>query len=190
MSAPAKAHYFGRTALLGLFRSPFIHSVSIATIAVSLFAAGLTWGAVRWVDGLIRSLDAGAQMTVYLKRDASPELKPAILARIRERGGEAKVVTPEAALLRLAGELDRYGEVLQRLPKNPLPWSIEAYFAKGVRDPGTLHRLADELKTNSGVDEVDYGAKALERLSAVSNVLRLGGTGAFAIVLLMTITIV
>jgi cell division transport system permease protein len=163
--------------------------VAVATIAISLFAAGLARGVLRWIDGLIVSLDSGALMTVYLKDNAPPDIRNAVLAKIRERGGEAKIVTPEAALQSLAAELDRYGEVLQRLPKNPLPWTVEAHFSRHG-DPTGLRNLAEELKGSSGVEDVDYAEKAIERLSALSKVLRIGGTAAFVIVLVITVIIV
>ena len=50
MSAPAKAAYFGRTALLSMARAPFIHVVAVATIAIALAAYGLARMATAQVD--------------------------------------------------------------------------------------------------------------------------------------------
>lgn len=190
MSNTAKATYFWRAAFHGFLRSPFIHSVAIVTIAVSLFGAGLTQGLVRWVDSLVASLDAGAEMTVYLKDDASTEIRDAVLGAIRQRGGDGKLVSPETALKGVAAELNQYRELLLKLPRNPLPWTVEAHFSHSGRNPAALRILADELKRARGVDDVDYGEKSLERLSAISKALRFGGVVAFFVVLLMTVVIV
>ncbi|HEX8698491.1 MAG TPA: ABC transporter permease, partial [Myxococcaceae bacterium] len=70
MSTLAKVSYFWRSAAGGLRHSPFVHFIAITTIAIALFAAGLSRTAGRALDGLLASLGGEVEVTVYL----APEL--------------------------------------------------------------------------------------------------------------------
>ncbi|HLM46183.1 MAG TPA: ABC transporter permease [Myxococcaceae bacterium] len=191
MSVLAKASYFWRSAASGLRHAPFVHFVAVTTIAIALFSAGLAQAVGQMVEGLLGSLGGEVQVTVYL----SPELDEEGASVLRERmvatsGGRATLVPPQAALERLATELGDLGEALSHLPENPLPPSLELEVPPERRTPGALKALAKELRAMPGVTGVDYGEEAVERLSAISKALRVGGWVAFAVVLLTTVIIV
>jgi cell division transport system permease protein len=191
MSALAKTAYFWRSAASGLRHAPFVHFIAVTTIAIALFSAGLAQALGQRIDGLLGSLGGEVQVTVYL----SPGLDEEGATVLRERmeassGGRASLVPPQAALERLARELGDLGEALAQLPENPLPPSLELQVPAERRTPGALKALAEELRGLPGVTGVDYGEEAVERLSAISRALRVGGWVAFAVVLLATVVIV
>lgn len=191
MSVVAKTAYFWRSAAQGLRHAPFVHFIAVLTIAIALFSAGLVRSATRLLDELVGTLGGQVRLTVYLEEAASLTDAEAVERYAREQtGGAAQVITPEAALERLRGELGEVGEALGALPSNPLPPSVEVEVPAEARTPERLRALSDALKAMPHVTAVDYGEEAVARLSAIARALRYGGVAAWLIVALATIVIV
>ncbi len=187
----AKASYFTRTALGGMWRDPFVHVVAIASLAIALVGFGLARIAGAQVDGLVSALGGEVELTVYLKDNTSSEDVARLEAALKQRtGGVTKVVSPAEALGRLSEQLGTQGQALTELGANPLPWSVEVTLPPQARDPESLKALSQTLRALPFVDAVDYGADALERLGALSKGLKLASVVAFAVVFLTTIVVV
>src|ERR1700694_3914447 len=122
----AKSAFFWRAAIRGVRRSPFIHSVAVLTISIVLFAAGLARTGAQLIDSVLQALGDEVELTVYLEPGAT-EVRAQAIARALElrSGGVAAVITASAALVKLQAELGEMGSVLQGLPENPLPISIQ-----------------------------------------------------------------
>ncbi|MBJ6759319.1 ABC transporter permease [Myxococcaceae bacterium JPH2] len=191
MSALAKTAYFWRSAAGGLRHAPFVHFIAVSTIAIALFAAGLTRGASRVVDNLLSSLGGEVEVTVYLAPELGEDEVHGVHERVQQlHVGDVTVVPPEAALARLRRELGDLGEALAELPENPLPATLEVRVPPERRSPEALRVLAKELRAQPGVTSVDYGEAAVERLSAIARALRFGALVAFLVVLGTTVIIV
>jgi len=191
VSAIAKAAYFCRSAVQGVRRRPFIHLVAVVTIAVVLFAAGLARGAAQLVDSLMLAIGGDVEVTVYLQEGAAEARAGEIASALAlKTNGSAVVVSPGAAMERLRRELGELGDVLQDLPRNPLPYSIQIQLPAERRTPQELGSIAAEARRMPGVASADFGEEAVARLSAISRALRFGGLVAFAIVAFATVFIV
>ena len=191
MSLSAKTAYFGRAAMQGIRHAPFVHFIAVMTIAIALFAAGLARGGTQMLDGLIASIGGEVELTVYLKDGATEVEANEVAAALSQRtGGEARVVSPDEALARLATELGELGSTLKDLPENPLPTSVEVKVPAGARGPGALRALSAQLRQFPGVSAVDYGEEAVERLSSIARAMRYGSLVAFALVVLVTVIII
>ncbi|HME89987.1 MAG TPA: permease-like cell division protein FtsX [Myxococcaceae bacterium] len=191
MSSIAKAAYFCRAAVQGVRRRPFIHLVAVVTISVVLFAAGLARGAAQLVDSLISVIGGDAEVTVYLQEGANEARAGEIASALAlKTNGSAVVVPPDAAMERLRRELGALGDVLQDLPRNPLPYSIQIQLPAERRTPQELRSIAAEARRIAGVASADFGEEAVSRLSAIARALRYGGLVAFAIVAFATVFIV
>lgn len=187
----AKASYFARTALGGMWRDPFVHVIAIASLAIALIGFGLARIAGAQIDALVSALGGEVELTVYLKDGTSPEDLKALEAALAQRtGGETRVISPAQALGRLAEQLGPQGQALTELGANPLPWSVEVTLPPQLRDPEALKVLSGTLRALPMVEAVDYGADALERLGALSKGLKLASVVAFAVVFLTTIVVV
>jgi cell division transport system permease protein len=187
----AKASYFSRTALGGMWRNPFVHVVAIASLAIALIGFGLARIAGTQVDALVAALGGEVELTVYLKDGTSPEDLKSLEAALAQRTqGTTRVVTPAQALGRLSEQLGPQGQALTELATNPLPWSVEVTLPPLMRDADSLRALADTVRALPFVEGVDYGADALERLGSLSRGLKLASVVAFAVVFLTTIVVV
>lgn len=191
MSALSKAEYFGRSAVHGMLRSPFVHAISVLTLAIALFTLGLTRSADVWLNGLIGSLGGEVEMTVYLSDSVSLDEAPAFALVLSQRlDATTHLVSPDEALERLRRELGDAGKALESLPENPLPTSIEVTVPPALRTPEALAALAAQIRAMPQVNAVDYGAEAVARLTAIARALRYGAAVAFAIVLGVSVVIV
>lgn len=187
----AKALYFLRSALGGIRQSPFVHFVAVTTIAIALFTTGLARTASKAIEGVIARLGGEVELTVYLDESADSARAEALAALLASRtGGSALVVTSEAALQRLIEELGASGQALIGVDSSPLPVSIELRVPREKREPAVLKALAAEVGGLEDVHSVEYGQAAVERLSTIARILRLGGAAGFAVVLATTVVIV
>lgn len=191
MSAWAKAEYFGRTAVQGVRRSPFVHAISVLTLSIALFTLGLTRGADLWLNQLIDALGGEVEMTVYLSDTVHLDEAPAFALVLQQKlSAKTHLVSPDEALARLRRELGEAGDALESLPDNPLPISVEIAMPPALRSPERLAAVATQLRALPQVTAVDYGAQAVSRLSSMARALRYGAAVAFAIVLGVAVVIV
>lgn len=192
MTARSKLSYFVRTALGSMVRSPFVHVIAVASLALALIGFGLARIAGSQIDALLASLGGEVEFTVYLAPDAPPDRVEELRAALALRtGGAATLVSPAEALGRLQRELEAQGgAALGELGENPLPWSLEVKLPPAAREPAALQALAEKTRSLPFVSDVDYGAEALERLSAIARALRLAGLIALVVVSLTTVIIV
>jgi len=191
MSAYSKASYFWRSAGSGLRHAPFVHFISVLTIAIALFAVGLARGGGRLLDGMLGALGGEVEVTVYLEPELGVAHVEALRRGLEQRSeGRATYVSPGEAMERLRRELGDLGASLAELPENPLPASLELAVPEARRTPERLAQLARETRALPGVSGVDYGEEAVARLSALAAALRYGGLLGFGIVVLATVVIV
>jgi cell division transport system permease protein len=174
-----------------MVRSPFVHVIAVASLALSLVGFGLARIANDQLDALVASLGGEVEFTVYLSTDAPPEkvdeLEKALLNRT---GGTLERISPAVALGRLAAQLGEQGRALSELGDNPLPWSLELKLPAGARDAASLKQLAEKTRALPFVQGVDYGEEALDRLSVIARALRLAAIIVFALVFLTAVIVV
>lgn len=191
MSSQAKTAYFFRTAFGSMWRSPFVHIIAIATLALALVSFGLARIVSSQVEALMNALGGDVEFTVYLSPETPEEKRTELAKALAARtGGEAKIVSPAEALERLKVQLGSEGSALSKVGENPLPFSIEIALPKSARDAASLKALAEKTRSLNFVSDVDYGEDALERLNLIARALRLGALVAFVIVFLTTVIIV
>ncbi len=191
MSLISNSSYFVRTALGSMWRSPFVHLIAIASLALALVGYGVARLASDQLESLIASLGSDVELTVYLADDAPADQVEALRVALEQRThGEAVIVTPAEALGRLAQQLGDDGLALTELRENPLPASLEVKLPADGRDPAALKALATQTRAVAFVTGVDYGEEALERLSMIAKALRLVGLVVFALVFLTAVIIV
>lgn len=191
MSGVAKLLSAWRSAAEGVRHAPFVHGVAVLTLTIALFSVGLARGADGLVQALLASLGGQVTVTVYVEDGLTAQEAEALRAALATRaGGSAALVSPAQALERLGRELPEVRGLLVSLEDNPLPTSVELTVPEGRRGPEALRQLAASVRELPGVADVEWGEEAVGRLSVLARLLRLGGAVAFAVVLLVTITVV
>lgn len=176
--------YFVGRALSGMRSAPFVHGVAALTIAVALTLGACAVAVGLQARELLAHWGLRAEITLYLDLAVPDDEGVRLAALAAERsGGDARFVTPAAALERLALSLGEDGEVLRALPGNPLPPSIDVVPA-GAPSAAEVAALAAGLSGLPGVVEVDYGRTWIDRVTALARAVRVVGLIVLPLVLL------
>jgi cell division transport system permease protein len=164
--------------------SPFVHMIAVATLTLALTAYGSARLAGRALEALIDTLGDGLDVTIYLARGTTSgeALAARRAAAAIADSSEVRLVSPQAAMDRLAAQFGDQGAALGQLTENPLPWSLELRLPRTSSDPAAVRALAAKLRGVPGVEAVDYGEDAVAKLSTFEDALRRGALAVFGLV--------
>jgi cell division transport system permease protein len=119
-----------------------------------------------------------AEMSVYLKDDATKEQTDAIAA-IVDRSGLAdrrQALSKADAIARFREDFPDLGAAATQLERNPFPASIEVRLGAGARaSADDVDQLAKNLQSTPGVADVRYDRRWLSRLSSAVSFVRTAG---------------
>ena len=165
-------------------RTPLLSALSVTTIAFSLFALGLFGLVALNIREALEKLEDRVEIRAFVAPSTTPE-------DVAQAAGDvasfpevqsARIVTPEMALKRAQSELGEFRDVFEGAV---LPGSIDVRLKPGLRDPATVRKVAERVKTYSFVDDVRYGEEWIEKLYRLRNIAGIAGLAlgfAFAIV--------
>jgi cell division transport system permease protein len=169
--------YFIKQALQNVRKNRLVHIVGISTMVISLLIFGtfllLFYNLDNWIHGWGNSLS----MSIYLEDGIDSGTEKELVQFIRGLPGAKidEMISKKQAYDNLLRALGKDAVVLQGLPRNPLPASIEVVFKSlnGKRpDPGPIKEKLEKLH---GVEEVQYSEEWLKRFEGLMRVVRLAG---------------
>jgi len=163
-----------REVILGVRRSPLLSTLSVVTIAFSLFAFGLFGLLVLNVDRALRGVEEHVEIVAFLADGTLPESISAAMGDISAFPEVARVdqVTPEQALARARAELPEFQDVFDA---SFLPASLEIRLKEGHRDPATVKDVTQRIQTYPFVDDVRYGEDWVKKLYDIRNIAGAAG---------------
>jgi cell division transport system permease protein len=163
-----------REVALGVRRSPLLSSLSVVTIAFSLFAFGLFGLLVLNVDRALRGVEEHVEIVAFLADGTLPEAVSVAMGDISSFPEVAQVqeVSPEQALARARAELPEFQDVFDA---SFLPPSIEVRLKEGHRDPKTVKEVTQRIQTYPFVDDVRYGEDWVKKLYDIRNIAGAAG---------------
>jgi cell division transport system permease protein len=166
-------------ALRDLRRAGRVAASAIVLITFSLVALGGFWvvssnlgrAVARWRDRV--------RIIVYLKREPAPAEVAALLERVQalDNVAGAVYVGKAQALQALRSVLDKDATVLDNLPANPLPASIEITPAPAAATPEGARALIVSLAALPEAEEVAGGVDWVERLAHWQRLIGMVGLG-------------
>jgi cell division transport system permease protein len=161
-----------REALLSFRRAPLLSSLSVTTIAFSLFVVGLFGLVAINLRQALRTVEERVEVVAYLLRGTPAE---AIATASEDISAFPEVqsvdyVSADKALERARTNLVEFRDVYRDLQVNPLPASLEIGLKEGFRDAQHVQAVAERLKAYQFVDDVRYGRDWIERLDRVRNI--------------------
>ena len=136
-------------------------------------------------------MNAAAELSVYLARDAGPGTRDGVEAELRRQPMVARYELVEAARVteRFVQDFPELRDVLTHLPEGPFGAVVEVQLAPEAteRDIATL---VSRLRLEAGVDDVIYDRDVLARvLSTIDLVQRVGGGLAALLALVATVAV-
>ena len=178
-----------REMLIAFRRTPLLSTLSITTIAFSLFAFGLFGLVALNIRTAITQVEERVEIRAFVTESAAPEGIAAAMGDIGAFPEVATVnyVTPEQALAKAHRELPEFDDVFDEVI---LPGSIEVGLKAGSRDPATVKSVADRIASYEFVENVAFGEEWVEKLYRVRTVASVVGLvlgTAFALVAIIII---
>jgi len=170
-------------------RTPLLSALSVTTIAFSLFALGLFGLVALNIRQALEKLEDRVEIRAFVAAGTTPEDVGQAASDVASfpEVQSARIVTSEMALKRAQSELGEFRDVFEGAV---LPGSIDVRLKPGLRDPATVKRVAERMKTFSFVDDVRYGEEWIEKLYRLRNIAGIAGLAlgfAFAIVAVIII---
>jgi cell division transport system permease protein len=170
-------------ALRDLRRAGRVAVSAIVLITLSLAALGGFWLVSSNLDRAVAQWRDRVRIVVYLKREPSSADVPALLERVRSAPGVAGVtfIGKAEALRGLKQVLGKDASVVDQLPANPLPASLEVTPSAAAATPEAARELVARLAALPEADEVAGSVDWVEQLSHWQRLLTTIGLGVGAV---------
>lgn len=152
-----------------------------ATVLMSLAAVGFTLLLLASYLLLLTNLQAAGerlgrelQIMLYLDKGLSNQERARIQEAVeaREEVEGVEYCSPKEALRSLKDAMGEAAHVLDGLPENPLPGSLEVRLKPRHRNLESIEQVSGKLSKLEGVTDVEYGGGWVKRFFAFVRVLR------------------
>ena len=178
-----------KTAFIAFKRAPLLSALSVTTIAFSLFAFGLFGLVALNIRNALQRVEERVEIRAFVAEGTSIEEITAGADAIKKYPDVLRVdiVTQEQALARAKTELGEFSDVFESAF---LPASLDVKLKDGHRDPATVKKVADEVRTLSFVDDIRFGEEWITQLYRLRNIAGVAGAAlglAFAAVAVIII---
>lgn len=158
-----------REALLAFRRSPLLSVLGVTTIAFSLFAFGLFSLVALNIRSALRQVEERVEVRAFLVDNTPTDSIAGMMEELGKRPDVLRVeyIDKEQALVRAREELGEFKDVFEA---GFLPPSLEVRLRDGFRDPTSVLKVADVVRTMPYVEDVRYGADWIEKLHRIRNI--------------------
>lgn len=178
--------YFLNEATASLLRGWRSAILAVLTIAAGMFVLGFFLIVNANLQQLVNQWTQAAELSVYLKDDATPQQLQVIDDLVEKSGLSARreFVSKADAAKRFSEDFPDLALAARGLNRNPFPASFEVRLAEpaGDQTAPALDGLATALASAPGVADVRYDRRWLSRLTAAIRFAR--GVGLLVIVML------
>jgi cell division transport system permease protein len=160
---------------------------AVLLIALSLAALGGFWLASLNLGRAIAQWRDRVRLVAYLREE--PAAVDDLLGRIQAVGGVQRVryVSKTEALAALKRSLGDEADLVDHLPRNPLPASVEVTPEPDVATPEGTRDLAARLAEVPEIEDVQGGAQWVDGLAKFQRLFQLVGLGVGAVLALAAI---
>lgn len=163
-----------RDASAAFERSPLLAALSVTTMAFSLFAFGLFGLVALNIRAALQQVESRVEVRAFVADGTQAEAIAAAAGDIAAfpEVESVDIVSKEDALIRARKELSEFSDVFE---SGVLPASIDLKLKPGFRDPATVRRVSERLKSYPFVDDVRYGEDWLVQLYRLRNIAGVAG---------------
>lgn len=169
--------FFFREALRRIWVSKRTSFVAIAMIAMSLFTLGSFLVVSENLGRTIRQWQGRSHVNIYVEAAATPEQIHAVDLFLASHPDLSRrhYVTREEAVLRFRGYFSNLSDVVAQLEENPFPPSFEVEVTPQIVQTRVFDEEISQLRTISGVDQVQFDWEWLSRLKRLVNFINVIG---------------
>lgn len=157
-------------AMASMARSAWMSWLVILTIAVSLSILGGSWLVAQDLRSISREIGTQVKVQVFLSNEADAK---GVEAAVKEMPNikATKIVPKDQAWEQLQNDMRAKMTFDNLLDENPLQDSLSVE----TLDPAKTAETAEAIKKLPGVDDVEYAADLLKKLSEIAVFLNTGG---------------
>ena len=176
-------------ALRDLRRAGRVGLSAILLITLSLGALGCFWLLSLNLGRAVTQWRERVRIVAYLREEPKPAAVEDLVDRVQALGGVQRVryVSRAEALALLKHSLGPQASVVEQLPRNPLPASLELTPDEQTATPEGTRALVQRLSALPEVEEVQGGAEWVESLAQWQRLFQLTGLGVGAVLALAAI---
>ena len=176
-------------ALRDLRRAGRVGLAAILLITLSLGALGCFWLLSLNLGRAVTQWRERLRVVAYLREEPKPAAVEDLVARVQALGGIQRVryVSRAEALALLKRSLGPQASVVEQLPRNPLPASLELTPDEETATPEGTRALVQRLSALPEVEEVQGGGEWVESLAQWQRLFQLTGLGVGAVLALAAI---
>jgi len=184
--------YHLRQALAGIRRAGFMSVACVVIITLSLLIFGIFLTATANLRELLRYAHEKVEIVAFLEDGLPVAAADSLLAEIGARDvvEQVRYVGPEEAMERLKGEFGSKSYLLEALPDNPLPASLEIRLKPRYRFKDTIETLSEQVSQLAGVEDVSYGKGWIARLERIVRAVAMADIGMGLVVAIAAIVTV
>ena len=152
-----------------LWQLLWTHVLTAGTVAMTLFVFGGFMLVETNLQKLLKGWGEQIQITAYLHSDVAAEGPTGLLERVRAMPEVERVrhISREQAWRDFQAALGTQSGLLDGLPREVLPASIEISLRPAQRDGAAVEALAERLKKENDIASVEYPQEWVERLGLV-----------------------
>jgi cell division transport system permease protein len=152
-----------------LWQLLWTHVLASGTMAMTLFVFGAFILVQINLDQLLKGWGDQLQVTAYLKTDASAEALRQLMTRVQAFTEVERVsmTSQEEAWRDFQTALGAQSGLLDGLPRDLLPASLDIQIKSEHRDGPTIEQLAQRLKNEAEIASVEYPQEWVERLALI-----------------------
>lgn len=185
-----RLRFFFEQAVLGLWRSLGVTALAVITIGIALGLLATFAVAVGNLGRVADKLGAEVEISAYLARGV-PEGQARLQVQEISQWDEvaaARFLTSTQAMSAFRDSLGQDALILEGLPADVLPPSIEVRLEPKEWTVGEVRAFASQLASLQSVDDVRFGQEEIERVHALVRFARLVA-GVIAVVLCLAVVL-
>jgi len=181
-----------RRALADMASHKFLHTVSIVTIALSVFIVSAF---ALFFNNATDFLDAwrkGVRVIAYVGGPVKDDQRAFLSETIAKLEGVASVkfISREDAFNDLKEKIRDQSSLLDGLDKNPLPDAYEITLTDAYRELTDIEKLVKKVAALPGVEDVEYAQKWLLRFNGMYNLFKATGMVLASVFFIATLLII
>jgi cell division transport system permease protein len=152
-----------------LWQSLWTHTLTAGTMAITLFVFGGFMLLETNLQKLLNGWGEQIQITAYLHNDLAAHEFSGLLKRVEAIPEVERVrhITRDQAWRDFRAALGAQSGLLEGLPREVLPASLEISLKEAYRDGPAVAQLAERLRNESEVASVEYPQEWVERLGFI-----------------------
>lgn len=167
--SPAQVGFVLRRVGHNLRQLPWTHLLTCGIVAMTLFVFGTFILCEVNLEHLLKGWGEQVQLNAYLDENLDPGALQDLLKRIENLPEVERVrhISEEQAWRDFQTALGAQSGLLEGLPRDVLPASLEISLKPGHRDSPVVEKLAERLRQERAITIVEYPQEWVERLGLI-----------------------